>query len=112
MDRSYAVRVQAAIVLGKLQDRRGVPLLIRALDDTEAAVRVVAAASLGKLGDPAALPALRARLEDPEFPVRTAVSRAVSAIESAAEPGQDSIGPMAGPNRFALELSPTTYRLG
>ena len=54
-DRSYPVRVQAAMVLGKLKDRRGVAPLIAALRDKEAAVRVVAASALGKLGDASAL---------------------------------------------------------
>lgn len=110
-DRSYNVRAQAAIVLGKLKDRRGVPLLISALRDKEAAVRVVAAASLGRLGDAAALPALRACSEDPEVLVRTAVSRAIAAIENPPEPTQPGIGP-SGPGRFALEVSPTTCSLG
>jgi HEAT repeat protein len=38
-DRSYRVRAQAAIVLGKLKARRGVPLLIKSLNDKEEAVR-------------------------------------------------------------------------
>jgi hypothetical protein len=106
-DRSYAVRAQAAVVLGKLQDRRGVPLLISALGDKEAAVRVVAAASLGKLGDPTALPALRARLDDGEPVVRSAVSRAIAAIESI-DQGQAGPGSATGPSRFSLSLNLTT----
>lgn len=111
-DRSYNVRAQAALVLGKLKDRRGVPLLISALRDKEAAVRVVAASSLGKLGDAAALPALRACAEDPEVLVRTAVGRAIAAIENPSDPGQTGVGSPNGPSRFALEVSPTTCSLG
>ena len=108
-DRSYNVRAQAAIVLGKLKDRRGVPLLIGALRDKEAAVRVVAAASLGKLGDASALAALRASLNDPEAPVRMAVSNAIAAIEG----GQSGTSnPPNGPSRFVLDVNPTTCSLG
>lgn len=108
-DRSYNVRAQAAIVLGKLKDRRGVPLLVKALADKEAAVRAMAAASLGKLGDPTAIPALRMRLEDPDGMVRTTVSRAITTIESG-----EATPPVVpnGPSRFSLELSPTTCSLG
>jgi hypothetical protein len=111
-DRSYAVRAQAAVVLGRLQDRRGVPLLVSALNDKEPAVRVVAAASLAKLGDPAALPALRARLEDPEPAVRSAAGRAISIIESASEPGPSNLAVATGPSRFSLDLSLPTSSPG
>jgi hypothetical protein len=57
-DSSYKVRVQAALVLGKLGDRRAVPALIRALSDANETVRGVAAISLGKLGDASAQEAL------------------------------------------------------
>src|SRR5689334_9191208 len=50
-DPSYKVRVQAALVLGKLGDRRAVPTLIQALNDDNETVRGVAATSLGRLGD-------------------------------------------------------------
>src|SRR3954451_17031558 len=50
-DPSYKVRVQAALVLGKLNDKRAVPALIQALHDENETVRGVAATSLGRLGD-------------------------------------------------------------
>jgi hypothetical protein len=59
-DPSYKVRVQAALVLGKLADRRAVPALIQALHDENDSVRGVAATSLGKLGDRSAAGALQA----------------------------------------------------
>ena len=46
-DPSYKVRVQAALVLGKLDDKRAVPALIQALHDENETVRGVAATSLG-----------------------------------------------------------------
>lgn len=108
-DRSYNVRAQAAIVLGKLKDRRGVPLLIKALADKEAAVRAMAAASLGKLGDTTAIGALRARLDDPDGLVRTTVERAITAIETGES--NPTVTPN-GPSRFSLDLRPTTCSLG
>src|SRR5689334_25339666 len=58
-DPSYKVRVQAALVLGKLNDRRAVPALLSALRDENESVRGVAAASLGRLGDRSAASALQ-----------------------------------------------------
>jgi hypothetical protein len=58
-DPSYKVRVQAALVLGKLADRRAVPALIQALHDENDSVRGVAATSLGKIGDRSAANALQ-----------------------------------------------------
>ena len=57
-DPSYKVRVQAALVLGKLADRRAVPALIQALRDENETVRGVAATSLGRIGDRSAAEAL------------------------------------------------------
>lgn len=57
-DASYKVRVQAALVLGKLGDKRAVPALMQALHDENETVRGVAATSLGRIGDKAAANAL------------------------------------------------------
>ena len=57
-DPSYKVRVQAALVLGKLADRRAVPALIQALKDENETVRGVAATSLGRIGDKSSANAL------------------------------------------------------
>jgi HEAT repeats len=57
-DPSYKVRVQAALILGKLNDKRAVPALIQALHDENETVRGVAATSLGQLGDKSAANAL------------------------------------------------------
>ena len=106
-DPSYKVRAQAAIVLGNLNDPRGVPLLLGALRDREAAVRIVAASSLGKLGDPSALDGLRASMADVELPVRTAAGKAIAAIEAARDPSRSGGRSSGGSRRFALEVSPT-----
>jgi hypothetical protein len=62
-DSNYKVRVQAAIVLGKLGDVSAVESLIKALDDTNKTVRGIAAQALGQIGDAAAADPLRALLQ-------------------------------------------------
>lgn len=109
-DSSFRVRAQAALILGKLADRRGVPPLIEALRDDNEAVRIAAAASLGKLGDPSALDALRGRMDDPVIAVRSAAGKAIAALEKAgsdaAPPRAATPAPAAGGARFFLEVSP------
>jgi len=62
-DSSYKVRLQAALLLGKLGDRTAVAPLTRALEDKERLVRAMAAQSLGRLGAADAAPALKALLQ-------------------------------------------------
>jgi hypothetical protein len=63
-DDSWRVRLQAAVVLGRLHDVRGVPALIHALGDQVETVRGMAAQVLGDLGDARALPALERAKRD------------------------------------------------
>jgi hypothetical protein len=63
-DPSWRVRLQAAVVIGKLHERRAVPALIRALNDQVETVRGMAAQVLGELGDPAAHAALERAKHD------------------------------------------------
>ncbi|HVZ72497.1 MAG TPA: HEAT repeat domain-containing protein [Polyangia bacterium] len=64
-DRSYKVRVEAALVLGRLRQSRSVPALIGALRDPNPAVRATAARSLGQIGSPIAKDAVAKALVDP-----------------------------------------------
>jgi hypothetical protein len=67
-DSSWRVRLQAAVVLGKLHDRRAVHSLLRALSDENATVRAGSAQVLGQLGDARAVAALeRARRDGSSF---------------------------------------------
>ena len=59
-DPNYKIRVQAALVLGKVRDPTAVPALIKALSDPNPTVRGIAAGALGDIGDPLAADALRA----------------------------------------------------
>lgn len=61
-DPSYKVRLQVAITLGKLKDKRSVPALLRTLRDENETVQGVAAAALGQIGDSRAVPGLKALL--------------------------------------------------
>jgi hypothetical protein len=84
-DSNYKVRVQAALVLGKLADPRAVPALIRALGDQNKTVRGIAAAALGQLGDPAAAEPLRQLLRRESDPfVKTQTEKAIAALSSPA----------------------------
>ena len=59
----YPLRRNAARALGKLNDQRAVPALIRCLDCSDVYVREAAAQSLEQLGDPSCIPALIKLLE-------------------------------------------------
>jgi hypothetical protein len=96
-DSSYKVRVQAALVLGKLGDKRAVPALIQGLRDENETVRGVAATSLGRLGDKSSAAALMAAsTNDASDFVRAQAKKAlelvangggITAITSAPNPG-------------------------
>jgi hypothetical protein len=72
-DPSYKVRVEAALILGKLRQPRSVPPLIVASRDSHPAVRATAVRSLGLIaapGAPGARDAVVAALHDPAPSVR------------------------------------------
>jgi hypothetical protein len=81
-DPSFKVRIQAALLLGKLGDKGGADALIKALNDEDKSVRAMAAQSLGKLGGAPATAALKALLgrEHDSF-VSTQAKLALSALE-------------------------------
>ena len=80
-DSSYKVRVQAALVLGKLNDKRAVPALIQALHDENETVRGVAATSLGRIGDKSSSNALMvASTSDASEFVRSQAKKALELV--------------------------------
>ena len=80
-DPNYKVRVQAALVLGRLGDHSALMSLIRALDDTNKTVRAIAAQALGQLADHAAGDPLRALLKREGDPfVRTQAEKALALV--------------------------------
>jgi hypothetical protein len=81
-DPSFKVRVQAALLLGKLGDKNGSEALIKALVDENKSVRAMAAQSLGKLGGAGAAVALRSLIQhEKDSFVITQAKVALSAIE-------------------------------
>jgi hypothetical protein len=85
-DRSYKVRVEAALILGRLKDPRSVPALISALRDPHPAVRATAAQALGRIGDQSARePLLRAHQDGNRF-VRRMSGEAIRALQKARTP--------------------------
>jgi HEAT repeat protein len=104
-DPSFRVKVQAAVLLGKLKNPRARGPLLAALRDENEAVRAVAASALGQLGDRAALPALRAAQEDPSPEVRGAAGKAVALLQKL--PARPAAGaPTVPGGKVFVALSP------
>ncbi len=83
-DSSWRVRLQAAVVLGKLRDPRSVPSLLRALGDENETVRGLSAQVLGEIGAPSAVIALdRARRSDSSAFVRNRANEALAKLQPA-----------------------------
>jgi hypothetical protein len=102
-DRSYKVRVDAALVLGRLRQTRSIPALIGALKDPSAPVRSSAAQSLGRIGSPIAKDALVKVLHDPVPAVRRSAREAMQGLGVEADetppapvPGAPAIRPRVG----------------
>jgi hypothetical protein len=84
-DANYKVRVQAALVLGRLGDPAAVPALVKALGDTNKTVRAIAAQALGQIGDMGASEALRDVLKrESDGFVRTQTEKALIALSRGA----------------------------
>ena len=101
-DPSWRVRLQAAVVLGKLRDPRSVPSLLRALGDENETVRGLAAQVLGEIGAPSVVMALdRARRSDPSAFVR---HRAAEALAKIAPDSQAKAGGGGGARALHVEV--------
>jgi HEAT repeats len=83
-DSSYKVRVQAALVLGKLADRNAVPALARSLRDSNNTVRAVSAQALGRIGAPEAVKELNEVLKtEKDAFVRSQISKSLALLGTA-----------------------------
>ena len=80
---SRSARTSAAVLLGRIGDRRAVLPLLAALDDSDADTAAAAAAALGNLGDPAALDGLVELFGHPSATVRRAAIAALNSIGAA-----------------------------
>jgi HEAT repeats len=82
-DPNYKVRVQAALVLGRLGDHSTVPSLIKALSDPNKTVRAIAAQALGQLADHDAADPLRDLLKREGDPfVRSQTEKALALVSA------------------------------
>jgi hypothetical protein len=111
-DRSYKVRVDAALVLGRLHEPRSIPALIGALRDPNPAVRASAAQSLGRIGSPIAKDAVAKALVDPVPLVRHMAKEAMKQLGGAdgetpppPTPGAPAIRPRPG-KKLSFEVKP------
>ena len=116
-DSSYKVRVQAALVLGKLGDRNAVGALAKALNDENNTVRAVAAQALGRLGAPEAAEHLkRALTKETDKFVRSQLERSLAGLGR--EGGESNskariyleFGPFSGGSKSATGGSLETLR--
>jgi hypothetical protein len=110
-DSSYKVRVEAALVLGKLRQTRSVPVLIAAARDPHPAVRASAVHSLGLFGAPAgrdARDAVMAALHDPVHTVRHMAREALRglAMDEPAPPIGGEAAVRRRPARMSIEVRP------
>jgi HEAT repeat protein len=88
-DANYKVRVQAALVLGKLGDAGAAVCLSRALGDQNKTVRAMSAQALGQIGDGAVLDSLRALAKrDPDPFVRSQTEKAIALLSGPAGGGK------------------------
>jgi hypothetical protein len=108
-DANFKVRVQAALVLGKLGDPAGGPCLQGALSDQNRAVRAMAAQALGQLGDPGNLEVLRGLAKRDADPfVRTQADKAIAMLSSHPQAGSGvGVGGGGRPKIF-LNFGPFT----
>lgn len=79
---SFKSRLQAAIFLGKIQDKRAVDVLIANLKDEDYAIKGACAIALGNIGDPKATRPLIELLKDPEALVRKEAVKALVKLSS------------------------------
>jgi hypothetical protein len=80
-DSNYKVRVQAALVLGKLGNAGAATCLSRGLGDQNKTVRAMSAQALGQIGDVGALDALRVLANrDPDPFVRSQTEKAIALL--------------------------------
>jgi hypothetical protein len=106
-DTNYKVRVQAALVLGRLGDPVAVPALIKALDDQNKTVRAISAQALGQLADASSADPLRALLRREGDPfVRTQTEKALTLVASGAGPKRAKIYLNFGPFTGGVKSAP------
>jgi hypothetical protein len=110
-DSSYKVRVNAAIILGRLAQPRSLPVLIGALKDDHPTVRASAAYALGHFQSPMARDAVNAALRDASPIVRHMAREALRRMGGGADdstprhPGEPGIRARAA-TKPSFEIKP------
>lgn len=109
-DPSYKVRVEAALILGKLHQERSLPALIAGARDAQPAVRAASVRALGLVGAPGGRDTVVAALHDPVPTVRNLAREALRGLggideSTPAAPGEPSIRRRAG-RQVSFEVRP------
>ena len=109
-DPSYKVRVDAALILGKLHQERSLPALIAGARDAQPAVRAASVRALGLVGAPGGRDTVVAALHDPVPTVRNMAREALRSLggvdeSTPAAPGEPSIRRRAG-KQVSFEVRP------
>jgi HEAT repeats len=109
-DPSYKVRVDAALILGKLHQERSIPALIVGAKNENPAVRAASVRSLGLIGTPGTRETILAAMHDPVPTVRHMArdaQRTLGASDDATlrEPGEPGIRRRAG-GRLSIDVRP------
>jgi hypothetical protein len=105
--RSDKARIAAALSLTRLNDKRALKPLTRALSDKSEVVRALAAQALGKLGDSRALPALSRATRDKDKTVRRRATQAIGLIRQSKNNADNQ--------RYTVKnrtIRPAHYRVG
>src|SRR4051794_941283 len=103
-DRSFKVRADAAIVLGRLRQTRSIPALVGALRDPHPVVRASAAQALGRIGSPIARDAIAKAMNDPVPVVRHMARDALKQLG-----GEGPPPPAPPPNAPAIRHRAATH---
>ena len=80
-DTAPLLRAGLVEILGKLGDRRALPQLVVALEDSHSSVRAQASAALGRVGHPLAIRPLVTALSDSVFSVRIRAAYALALLD-------------------------------
>jgi hypothetical protein len=110
-DRNYKVRLQSALALGQLRDRRAVPALVSALADRHPLVRATASHALGLIGDSRAATPLRERLRDRDALVRRRSRAALDQLRATQRVVLLRLGDVGDRTRRGSSLLPQLRRL-
>jgi hypothetical protein len=108
-DSNFKVRVQAALVLGRLRDTSAVESLARALGDPNKTVRAIAAQALGQIADGAAAEPLRALLKRESDPfVKAQAEKALASLHAGGDGASAGGGGAGKKAKIFLSFGPFT----